>query len=69
MYRFLEIHHKDQNKQNNTITNLSMLHGHCHDNLHRSMHEKHQAREKPYEAKVSRTVLKSSEEGQPSSLR
>ncbi len=65
----LEIHHKDHNKQNNTITNLSMLHGHCHDSLHRSMHEKRQAREKPYEAKVSRTVLKSSEEGQPSSLR
>ncbi|WP_238580350.1 hypothetical protein [Wolbachia endosymbiont of Armadillidium vulgare] len=31
------------------------------------MHEKHQIREKPYEA--SRTVLQSSEEGRPSSLR
>ncbi|KLT23131.1 hypothetical protein wVul_0334 [Wolbachia endosymbiont of Armadillidium vulgare str. wVulC] len=31
------------------------------------VHEKHQIREKPYEA--SRTVLQSSEEGRPSSLR
>ncbi|UPA54633.1 hypothetical protein MWH06_03160 [Wolbachia pipientis] len=31
----LEVHHKDQNKKNNITKNLSLLHGHCHDNLHR----------------------------------
>ncbi|WP_353274192.1 hypothetical protein [Wolbachia endosymbiont (group A) of Ennomos erosarius] len=31
----LEIHHKDQNRKNNMIKNFSLLHGHCHDILHR----------------------------------
>lgn len=31
----LEIHHKDRNRRNNMIKNLSLLHGYCHDNLHR----------------------------------
>ncbi|BFD47878.1 MAG: group II intron reverse transcriptase/maturase [Wolbachia endosymbiont of Sergentomyia squamirostris] len=31
----LEIHHKDQNRKNNMIKNLLLLHGHCHDILHR----------------------------------
>lgn len=31
----VEIHHKDQNRRNNMINNLAMLHGHCHDELHR----------------------------------
>ncbi|AXI24001.1 group II intron reverse transcriptase/maturase [Cardinium endosymbiont of Sogatella furcifera] len=31
----LEIHHRDRNRRNNTYQNLSMLHGHCHDELHR----------------------------------
>ncbi|WP_256359389.1 group II intron reverse transcriptase/maturase [Wolbachia endosymbiont of Ctenocephalides felis wCfeJ] len=65
----LEIHHKDRNRRNNMNRNLSLLHGHCHDELHKSMHDKHQIIEEPYEVKVSSTVLKSSEEGRPSSLR
>lgn len=31
----IEIHHQDKNRNNNTIENLSLLHGHCHDYLHR----------------------------------
>ena len=31
----VEIHHKDQNRRNNMINNLAILHGHCHDELHR----------------------------------
>ncbi|WP_264375677.1 group II intron reverse transcriptase/maturase [Wolbachia endosymbiont (group B) of Sphaerophoria taeniata] len=65
----LEIHHKDQNRRNNMIKNLSLLHGHCHDVLHRSGHDKHQIREKPDDGKLSSPVLKSSEEGRPFSLR
>ncbi|MFP3032305.1 MAG: group II intron reverse transcriptase/maturase [Wolbachia sp.] len=58
----LEIHHKDQNKRNNMIRNLSLLHGHCHDDLHRSVNDKHQITEEPYDGNLSRTVLKSSGE-------
>ncbi|GFT91661.1 hypothetical protein NPIL_553221 [Nephila pilipes] len=31
----LEIHHKDRNRENNMIKNLLLLHGHCHDDLHK----------------------------------
>ncbi|WP_049802798.1 group II intron reverse transcriptase/maturase [Gloeothece verrucosa] len=31
----LEIHHIDENRNNNRLTNLTVLHGHCHDNIHR----------------------------------
>ncbi|MDV6249301.1 MULTISPECIES: group II intron maturase-specific domain-containing protein [unclassified Wolbachia] len=31
----IEIHHKDRNRRSNMIKNLSLLHGHCHDELHR----------------------------------
>ncbi len=31
----LEIHHIDRNRRNNMNKNLSLLHGHCHDELHR----------------------------------
>lgn len=31
----VEVHHKDKNRSNNMIKNLSLLHGHCHDSLHR----------------------------------
>ncbi|WCR59251.1 MAG: Group II intron-encoded protein LtrA [Wolbachia endosymbiont of Ctenocephalides felis wCfeF] len=58
----LEIHHKNRNRRNNIIKNLSLLHGHCHDDLHRSMHDKHQPREKPDVVKVTSPVLKSSGE-------
>ncbi|WP_353271687.1 HNH endonuclease [Wolbachia endosymbiont (group A) of Nomada goodeniana] len=26
----IEVHHQDKNRNNNTIGNLSLLHGHCH---------------------------------------
>ncbi|BET35489.1 MULTISPECIES: HNH endonuclease signature motif containing protein [Wolbachia] len=58
----LEIHHKDRNRRNNMSKNLSLLHGHCHDELHGSMHEKRQIREKPDDGKLSSPVLKSSGE-------
>lgn len=32
----LEIHHKDENRNNNRITNLTVTHGHCHDKLHQN---------------------------------
>ncbi|BET35044.1 MULTISPECIES: reverse transcriptase domain-containing protein [Wolbachia] len=31
----LETHHIDRNRRNNMKKNLSLLHGHCHDELHR----------------------------------
>lgn len=31
----IEIHHKDQQCNNNRYNNLLLLHGHCHDNIHR----------------------------------
>jgi RNA-directed DNA polymerase len=31
----LEVHHQDQNRNNNDFKNLSLLHSHCHDYVHR----------------------------------
>ena len=31
----MEVHHIDQNKMNNVPANLTLLHGHCHDEAHR----------------------------------
>lgn len=31
----LEVHHKDRNRQNNSLNNFELLHGHCHDEVHR----------------------------------
>ncbi|GFQ99997.1 group II intron-encoded protein ltrA [Trichonephila clavata] len=56
------VHHQDCNRRNNNIKNLSLLHKHCHDQLHGSMHDKHQIREKPDDGKLSSPVLKSSGE-------
>ncbi|WP_353273342.1 group II intron reverse transcriptase [Wolbachia endosymbiont (group A) of Agelastica alni] len=59
----IEVHHQDRNRNNKTIKNLSLLHGHCHDDLHRrSMHDKHQIRGKPDDGKLSSPVSKSSGE-------
>lgn len=33
----LEVHHKDRNRQNNSLSNLELLHGHCHDEVHRDL--------------------------------
>jgi RNA-directed DNA polymerase len=30
----MEIHHWDENRQNNRYTNLGLLHAHCHDQIH-----------------------------------
>jgi RNA-directed DNA polymerase len=30
----LEVHHQDGNHRNNRYTNLALLHGHCHDEVH-----------------------------------
>ncbi|WP_341808030.1 HNH endonuclease signature motif containing protein [Wolbachia endosymbiont (group E) of Neria commutata] len=30
----IEVHHRDENRSNNNIKNLAMMHGHCHDCLH-----------------------------------
>ncbi|WP_417904870.1 hypothetical protein [Candidatus Tisiphia endosymbiont of Micropterix aruncella] len=39
----MEVHHKDQNRHHNNIDNLVLLHGYCHDHVHkmRSMYDKH----------------------------
>lgn len=51
----------------NSYNNLQLLHGHCHDHktsqdgsFNRGIHDKNQVKEERYEAKVSRTVLKTS---------
>ncbi len=51
----------------NSYSNLQLLHAHCHDqktsqdgSLNRGIHDKNQVKEERYEAKVSRTVLKTS---------
>ena len=32
----MEVHHRDGNRQNNNLLNLELLHGHCHDEVHRT---------------------------------
>lgn len=36
----LEVHHRDGNGQNNSYRNFVLLHGHCHDELHRGARDK-----------------------------
>jgi RNA-directed DNA polymerase len=31
---YLEVHHIDGNRRNNALSNLALLHGHCHDQVH-----------------------------------
>jgi len=59
----VEVHHMDGNHKNNRITNLALIHGHCHDKVHGSMCNKHLAIEEPDEVKVSSPVLKTSRSG------
>lgn len=33
----MEVHHQDKNPYNNSISNLMLLHRHCHDDIHRKM--------------------------------
>lgn len=32
-----EVHHIDRNRQNNQLSNLALLHNHCHDEVHREL--------------------------------
>ncbi len=41
------VHHIDRNRRNNNIKNLSLLHKHCHDQLHKSIRDKYQITEEP----------------------
>jgi len=45
----MEVHHVDGNRVNHHYSNLALLHRHCHDQLHRSLRDKHQAVEEPCE--------------------
>ena len=58
----LEVHHVNQHPKDNQWSNLTLVHGHCHDQMHRAsgMSVKHQNTEEPDEVKVSRPVLKPS---------
>ena len=46
----MEIHHVDGNRDDYRLENLRLLHLHCHDQIHRGLHDKHQAVEEPCEA-------------------
>ncbi|MBW4472612.1 MAG: HNH endonuclease [Stenomitos rutilans HA7619-LM2] len=59
----LEVHHVDGKHQNHQWGNLTLLHQHCHDQVHSGMHDKHPVVEEPDEAKVSRPVLQTSRAG------
>jgi len=37
--------HVDRNHRNNRIANLALIHEHCHDEVYRSVHDKHLATE------------------------
>ncbi|HEY9879663.1 MAG TPA: reverse transcriptase domain-containing protein [Leptolyngbyaceae cyanobacterium] len=46
----MEVHHVDSNSANYKQDNLALLHRHCHDQLHRSLRDKHRTVEEPCEA-------------------
>lgn len=61
----IEMHHWDGDCTNNRYTNLALLHGHCHDQIHsdgiydkdpRRLHLRKQVAEERREAKVSCAV-------------
>nr|WP_225938777.1 group II intron reverse transcriptase/maturase [Kovacikia minuta] len=52
-----EVHHLDKNHQNHKWDNLTLIHQHCHDQVHSGMHDKHPVVEEPCEVNVSSTVL------------
>jgi RNA-directed DNA polymerase len=60
----LETHHLDGNHKNNEQSNLSLLHGYCHDKAHgKGVNENHQIIEEPDDLKGSSPVLKPSMNG------
>ena len=52
-----EVHHLDKDHQNHKWENLTLMHQHCHDQVHSGMHDKHPVVEEPCEVNVSSTVL------------
>jgi RNA-directed DNA polymerase len=56
----MEVHHVDGNHQNHKRENLTLLHQHCHDQVHSGMHDKHPVVEEPDEPNGSRPVLQTS---------
>ena len=57
----LEVHHQDRNTANNKMENLQVLHGHCHDTIHRrGMNVNHSFTEEPDVSKGTRPVLEPS---------
>lgn len=44
-----EVHHVDGNHQNHKWENLTLLHQHCHDQVHSGVHDKHPVVEEPCE--------------------
>ena len=36
----LEVHHRDRDRRNNRYANLALVHGHCHDAMHRRQRSK-----------------------------
>lgn len=36
----LEVHHRDGNKRNDVFANFLLVHGHCHDQIHRGAYDK-----------------------------
>jgi RNA-directed DNA polymerase len=59
----LEVHHLDGNRHNHKRENLTLLHQHCHDQVHSGVHDKHPVVEKLDESKGSRPVLQTSRVG------
>jgi hypothetical protein len=49
----LEIHHVDGKHQNHQWGNLTLLHQHCHDQVHSGMHDKHPLVEEPMKRKCA----------------
>lgn len=35
----IEVHHRDGDRSNNWYSNLTLLHGHCHDQVHGEQHQ------------------------------
>ena len=45
----MEVHHLDRNPSNYKPVNLVLVHRHCHDAIHRGLHDQHQPVEEPCE--------------------
>jgi RNA-directed DNA polymerase len=60
----MELHHIDGKRNNNRLQNLTLIHRHCHDQIHgKRTNDNGLPTEEPDEAKVSRPVLKTSRPG------